>query len=848
MEIETSFGDWVKKRRKALDLTQNALARQVGCSVATIEKIENSLRRPSLQMAELLAGALEIPLADRPIFLKVARGERVIERLSGISLRAHLPRLTNLPIPPTPLIGRTLELAEIARLLADPDCRLLTLVGTGGIGKTRLAIQAATEQQVAFSEGICFITFAGINETEFIPLAIAQALNLRFSGQASPETQLLNYLQEKKLLLVLDNLEHLLSGVDWIDTLLNRAAQVKLLVTSREPLGLQGEWLFDVQGLPLPRMDIQDAHNNSSIALFIQAARRAQASYRLEEDDLNSVVRICRLVEGMPLGIELAAAWTRTLSSREIAYELERSLDFLSVSRRGLLERHRSLKAVFDHSWNLLNPAEQRMLQRLSVFRGGFTRSAAEQVTGTSLSLLNSLISKSLVRRIENGRYGLHEVIRQFAYSYLKQDPEYPVTINRFCDVYLTLLRDREASLKSAAQPETIRELTGEIDNIRATWTMAIQLEKYDQLEQSLGCFGLLSNLAGWLQEGIDQIEPVVQALRVQARPRQQLALGKALAQQGLLSFRQGRYDLSLGYLEESIAVLRPLEQPGVLSYPLVLAGVIQYLLGDYGYSRELLGEALANARAGGDKWEVGYAIFNLGYVDSLIGRYAEGYQGMLEGIAVWRALGDPSTIALGLNFISPTAIHLGHFDQARSFLEESQALSRQAGDWWGMGTSYRTLGLLSLAQGDYTQARIWLNQSLDIFTRMVIGWDIIRSLDYLGRVCLAESDDADARRIFMQALQYAMEMNLPSLLPDLFTGFAGLYLKAGEYESALFLSQCAAQNPASVQQTRDDAAGLASEAEAHLSPQQIEPVKAWATHTTPLRAAAILKDGSLSG
>jgi predicted ATPase/DNA-binding XRE family transcriptional regulator len=847
MEIETSFGDWVKKRRKALDLTQNALARQVGCSTATIEKIETGLRRPSHQMAELLAAALEIPLTDRPIFLKVARGERLVERLGGISTSERSPQLSNLPNPPTPLIGRTLELVEIARLLADPDCRLLTLVGTGGIGKTRLAIQAAVEQQAAFPSGVYFVAFAGISEVEFIPLAVAQALNLHFSGQASPEMQLLNYLRDKKLLLVLDNFEHLLSGVDWIDTLLNQAAQVKLLVTSREPLGLQGEWLFDVQGLPMPRLDFEDAPSNSSVALFIQSARRAQASYRLENDDINSVVRICRLVEGMPLGIELAAAWMRTLSSREIAQELERSLDFLSVSRRGLLERHRSLKAVFDQSWNLLSPDEQCTLQQLSVFRGGFTLSAAKQVAETSLSLLNSIISKSLVRRTENGRYDLHEAVRQFAYHHLKQDPEHPATFRRFCKVYLTLLRDREASLRSAAQPDTIRELTGEIDNIHSAWALAIQLEDYDLLGQAMGCFGLLSNIAGWLQEGIDQIEPVVQALRTQAKRANQLVLGKALAQQGLLSFRQGRYDLSLNYLEDSIAVLRPLEQPGPLGLPLTIAGVIQYLLGNFDGSYQLLSQALAASKAGGDIWGEGYAIFNLGYVASLTGRYAEGYQQMLQGLAVWRALGDPSTIALGLNFISPTAIQLGYFEQAQSFLEESQALSRQAGDWWGIGTSCRTLGLLSLAQGEYTQAGNWLNQSLEIFTRAVIGWDIIRSLDYLGRVSLAEGNVVNARQIFMQALQNAMEMNLPSMLPDLLAGLAGLHSKAGEHELALSLALCAAQDPTSIQPTRDQAAWLASQAEAHLSPQQIEFVKARATRITPKQiATAILNGDSL--
>jgi predicted ATPase len=343
------------------------------------------------------------------------------------------------------LIGREAELAELARLLRDPQCRLLTLAGPGGIGKTRLAIEVACRHQDQFPDGA------------------------------------FNYLRAKESLLVLDNVEHLLEGVDLFAEMLERAPGVKLLVTSRERLNLQGEWVFEIQGLPVPPTDQADrAEEYSAAALFAQSARRAQAGFELEAEERPSVVRICQMVEGMPLGIELAAAWVPVLTCREIAHEIERGMDFLATTMRDVPERQRSLRAAFDflattmrdvperqrslraafdHSWSLLSADERGVLCRLAVFQGGFEREAGEQVAGASLPSLLALASKSLVRRAESGRYDLHEVVRQYALSHLADDPGGEATRDRHCDFYLALLRDREGALQSAAQREAIREM-----------------------------------------------------------------------------------------------------------------------------------------------------------------------------------------------------------------------------------------------------------------------------------------------------------------------------------------------------------------------------------------------------
>src|SRR5262245_167678 len=435
MEIELSFGSWVRRRRKALDLLQKELASRVGCSVTALQKIERDERRPSRQLAERLAESLDVPADQRPSFLQVARGERMTERLAALpqvaapppeavapppeSERPQSPSRRELALPPTPLIGREAELAEVTLLLHDPQCRLLTLTGPGGIGKTRLALAAAAQLHDAFAHGVAFVALAPLVGREQVVTAIADALGCVLYGARERAEQLVHYLRDKAVLLVLDNFEHLLveaACADLICSLVRSTAGPTLLVTSREPLDIQEEWVFDVQSLPMPvSAGVDDVQASSAARLFQQRARQAQAGYTLSADDNPSVVRICQLVGGAPLGIELAAAWMRTLSCQEIADEIQRNLDFLATRARDVPERHRSIRAVFEQSWSLLSAEEQRVLRRVAVFRGGFTRAAAEEVGSASLALLSALVAKSLLRRTAQGRYDLHEVLHQYA-------------------------------------------------------------------------------------------------------------------------------------------------------------------------------------------------------------------------------------------------------------------------------------------------------------------------------------------------------------------------------------------------------------------------------------------------
>jgi DNA-binding SARP family transcriptional activator len=326
----------------------------------------------------------------------------------------------NLPAQPTPFVGREAEISGIVRLLQDPSCRLLTLVGPGGIGKTRLAIQAAQHfidtplQEAGFADGVFFVPVDEVSSVEFLVLAIAKTFNLPFYSSLDSQEQLHDFLQQKNLLLLLDNFDYLPDGHELISEILAIAPGVKVLVTSREALHVQEEWFYPVRGMAFPStagwLEKLALEDYSAVQLFVQSAQRARPGFSLDEE-ATYVVRICQLVEGMPLGIELAAAWLRALPCQTIAQELERGLDLLTTTWHNLPPRHRSMRAVFDRSWQFLSATERDVLKKLSLFRDGFR---AEEAAGVSLAELAGLIEKSFLQLTPTGHYRMHELLRQF--------------------------------------------------------------------------------------------------------------------------------------------------------------------------------------------------------------------------------------------------------------------------------------------------------------------------------------------------------------------------------------------------------------------------------------------------
>ena len=401
----------------------------------------------------------------------------------------------NLPAQTTAFVGRENELAALERIMRDDAIRLVTIVAQGGMGKTRLALQMGStllrlqNNAGLYEHGIYFVDLAPISMADNIIGAVSEAVGYAFQ-QDSRDTkqQLLDYLRGKKMLLIMDNFEHVIAGRDFVQEVLQTAPQMKFLVTSREKLNLSAETVFALSGMDFPDWETpEDALEYSAVKLFMHGAQRVRADFRLETGDLKFVARICRAVYGTPLAILLAAAWLEVLSPREIAEELSRSLDFLESDMHDLPERQRSLRAVFEYSWNLLTDAERALFAQFSIFRGGFTRDAALEITGTNLRALTLLVNKSLLRRDNAaGRYDIHELLREYAAEKLARSPDAETASNAHARYYLGLIAQLQSKLMGYGQLEALNIIDAEFENIRAAWNFSVSKHDAEAVETAI--------------------------------------------------------------------------------------------------------------------------------------------------------------------------------------------------------------------------------------------------------------------------------------------------------------------------------------------------------------------------
>lgn len=865
------FCTWIKHRRKALDLTQDELAERASCSLGTVRKIESGERRPSKQLAELLAKALEIPEQDQETFLRVARGALNIERLpqpglifvppiseleaiqkaqaSGLPTTSSqpTPAANRIPLQTTPLIGREAELVALERLFLDPQCRLLTLTGIGGIGKTRLALEFATRKASLFPGGVYYVPLAPVQSSKKVVPAIADVLGIGFSGPTDPKEQLFHTMARNvkgEALFIFDNLEQLLvpippeedTGlVGLVQEFLRRLSHINILATSRERLNIHGEWAYEVHGLSVPPTDfVGRLDDYASIQLFMKSAQRTKRDFQVTTDEQAGLIQICQLVRGVPLAIEMAAAWVWLLSCQEIAQEIQSNLDFLTTAMRDVPERHRSIRATFDHSWKLLSEGERRALCQLSVFHGGFDRKAAYHIAEASLPILASLSTKSLVRRNENGRYDLHELIRQYALTHHNEQPCAVETHERHCDYYLKFLQDCESSLKSSVQQEVLRNLTDEIENILTAWAWAIQEKKFAQIQNAGRAFGWYFEIAGLYREGIEQLEVVVKALKGKSQQKQWGdLLGLCFNHQALLNFRKGELARAMDLYEESIETLRRAGNSRILADSLIFLGIILHSNGDYERAVPVLEEGLVLARANEELWLEAMAIYNLGHIAGTLGSYVEGHEKMAKAIATWRMLGDPHAIALGLNFLVPTLNKLGRYEEAISLMQESISLCERAKNRWGMGTAYRFLGLATIAAGQYTEAQRHLRKSLEIFGDHFVGWDIARTLGYLGDALLMSGDQEGAHKMYLDALRLATKEKALPIALNALLGVGNLQASSGKVEYAIALCYFILGHPSSEEDTKYRADRLRESLEPELPSLNIEEARAVAQGKT---------------
>ena len=805
-----------------------ALEGQTGAALTQYETCRRVLAdemgvEPSSETRELFekikSGSWKAEVGNR----KMELGNQVPN--SNFSLPTHL----------TLFIGRERELQDLGRLIGDPGCRWITLVGPGGIGKTRLAVEAASNQRDKFAHGVVFVPLVGVESVDAIIPAIAQAIGFSFYGPTNPRIQLFNYLRDKQMLLVLDNVEQLVNAADLFVELLERTTAIKLFATSRESLNVQGEWVFPVEGLPIPVDDgIQAMEASAAVALFVQRAQRTRAGFTLSAEDRPSVARLCGLVEGTPLALELAATWVRTLSVKEIVDEIEHNLDFLSATVRDLSVRHRSLRVVFDHSWELLAEEEQKILLRLAVFRGGFRREAAEQVAGATLSTLSSLIAKSLVRRSSENRYDLHELVRQFAVSKLGAD-EQARTNAQHSRYYLDWLGQCANRLRDHRQVETVAELTADVDNLRVAWDWAVAHLDVVRVCQVSHALWYWLELRSWLTEGEMIFRNAAEIF--QARQTEINADGVVLFPTQAMQVYVAFFNLRLGKVPAALATLVQCAV-SLQATPDHLARIeTQAFLGmAFWWSRKLtearesLQAGLELARACGEHWYETIIGEYLGSVIHDIGEQDLARRHLTEALTRARAIGDPMITIQALSFLGLLTLASGEMDQSEKFWRECLALAQEIRYRSGIGRALDGLGLVTRAT-DPKQADTWFVASIEMF-RKAGDRTLALVLCHQGYNALVLGEKAKAKNVFVEALRFARQGGDVPFALEALLGLTVIEAKNSNDEHALEFATYVAQHPAAAHDVKARAENLCVEIKSRLTPQQIDAVQARARAT----------------
>lgn len=725
------FGRWLKQLRSQHDLTQEALAEVVACSVQTIRFFETGKRRPGLAMAERLADVLQVPADERDAFIRQARtalaSEPSADPTPATAEAVPLPR--HLPLPPSALIGREAEINVLQHLLLQERCRLVTVLGVGGMGKTRLALATAAALARHFPDGAAFVALAPLQAAHQLPGAVADALGLVLQGAHDTQEQVLHHLATRHLLLVLDNFEHLLNdelgrATHWLLELLRRAPDLYLVVTSRERLRLSGERIFELGGLALPQ-PASDLAQAEAVRLFVERAQGVDSSFALTAQNADAISRICRLMDGMPLALELAAAWVRMLSCGEIADEIQRSLDFLVLADRDMTPRHRSMRAVFDHSWSLLTVEEQRVLAALAVFRGGCQREAAQAVAGATLPVLAALIDKSLVRRVGEtpglARYELHELTRQYAAQRLAADPVAEESVlARHCEFYARFVKTQELALGGAQQMAAMAQIDQEIDNIRSAWRLAVEQDWLAPLQQMVNGLGEAFYWRSRYHEGVLLWRALVEQLQRQALPSAEATLLRCSARTWLGCFltQVGEGATVEDLFRELFADLADLAAAGydVRACQALAQHELAYFyigtIGNYAEALALQSDSVALYRQLGNAHGLGRALARQSRILHFLGRYREAIAVAEEAIAVGQrnsdqlvTVGAIEGLALSLTYLGEFAAAEPHFRTALAAAEATHQPGRTAGVLTNLGVVLTFAGRFSEGQATWQRA-----------------------------------------------------------------------------------------------------------------------------------------------
>lgn len=742
MLFPDSFGNWLRQRRKALDWTQVDLAEKVGCSLALIRKLEADERRPSKQITGILAQLLDIPPNEHEGFFAFARGTNTLTPLPP-----H-----NLPADQTHFIGRKPELELIQARITSIECRLLVLTGLGGIGKTRLAVQSARAVLQQFPDGAFFLNLAGLDSADHLVSTVASALSYSFHSLADLKAQLLHYLHARKLLLIFDNYEHLLPRTELISEIIRTTSDVKIMVTSRERLNVQEEWTFPVKGLSYHQFENSHDHEFDTVRLFQQRATQVATSQVLTESDRPYILRIGALAQGIPLAIEMAAAWTRILSCQEIAESIEHNWDLLSSELQNVPQRHRSMNAVFEHSWERLSEEERTAFMRLSIFRGGFTQEAAQIVANIQLPVLLSLLDKSFIWRREKGRYEIHDLLRRFGEIRLNLLPDKLADTHvKYVAYYGKLLEDLRNPMWETSHKQAVSQVRSEIDNIRYAWKLAALQCTWTFFDQSAESLWHLYNTTNLFEEGITLFQQGITVLEpLKQYPAHASVLAQLFHGHGWFLQRLGRFVEAKQLVEKSVELLREnkLVDPHL---DMVIKGSACYIAlttNDFEKAQSYAEEMLIAGEQSGDRLISAAGHYFSGVVSRLTSNTATTKMHIYEAARYLENYGSQWTNAYVLRELGQIEFSEANFVLARTHLKKSVSIFEDFGDVGNvaatlllLGTTHFKIGDIGLAASCYYDA---LEQSTNVHALSVT----LDALIEIALLLIGESEQATASEI----------------------------------------------------------------------------------------------------
>lgn len=732
--------------------------------------------------------------------------------------RSQTFAMHNVPAATMPLIGRERELSKLEAWLDDPEVRLITITGAGGMGKTRLALALAQAEarawddpqgsKVRFKDGVYLVPMASLSDASLVVTAVARALNFPLQGpdRRSSQKQLFDFLHNKQLLFILDNLEHLLGGVEVVTELLQAAPLVQVVATSRARLRLQGEQILDLKGLDYA------SETGSAARLFLATAQRVQPDFQLSLENSAQLDHICRLVEGMPLALELAASWANLLSLENIAREIERSIDFLQSSAPDLPARHRSMRAVIGTSWQRLSDDDRIIYVRLSVFVGGFTREAAEKVCLASLALLSRLVNHSLLYFDRaRDRYQVHELLRQYAAQKLgDNEEENRATRDRFVTYYMDFLEQRSEPLHGPKQREIVLEIEAELDNARLAWEWALAQHRERDLKRVRGAYAVFHFFQSRFHESLTVgLQALVIFNKLPPTEERDLVRAALLNYLAYPYIRLGQIAEAEAALEESNAIYRRLDKlppPGFGTDPPLGLAIVALIHGAPAHASELAQKARVTAESRDDKVNLGIARYVRASAYAAVGQYDDAYAEALRACVVLRQAGHEWMLGYTLLEVGKAAQATGRYDEAKRYYETSIPIRRRL-DVKNEAEALILLGQIALLQADREGARLYFQDARLIYEDTNDRGGLAEAHRGLGQVARDQNEFRRAGRHLEQALRIAAGIQFWPLVISILVDAGCLMLETEELTLGLETLALSQHHDAAEHDTRARAA-----------------------------------------